>query len=228
MIQKLAKTNIYLATSILLLVPFHAILSIVAYTIFGHYTLTRLFEEYILLCMVLSGVYIFIKDFKNQKKLLDNKLVLLILGYLTLLILFAILGYLNKSVNLKATFYGLLLDSRYLIYFLLIYQSIKSLDINDFKKKINIFKLILIPAALVIGFGLLQVFLLPYDFLAHLGYSKDTIHAYYVVNNNYKYIRILSTLRGPNPLGAYIIFPAIFILSYIVKNKRDYKNYLLV
>ena len=86
MIEKLTKTNLYLALALLVYVPFHAILSIWASSIFGHYTLARLFEEYILGVMLLIGIYLFIKDFKDQKKLFKDKLIILMVSYLALIL----------------------------------------------------------------------------------------------------------------------------------------------
>ena len=200
MIEKLTKTNLYLALALLIYVPFHAILSIWASSIFGHYTLARLFEEYILGVMLLIGIYLFIKDFKDQKKLFKDKLIILMVSYLALI----------------------------LIYFLLVYQTIYLFNKLNLKNKIDISKLIMIPAFIVIAFGLLQVFVLPYNFLSHFGYSKDTILPYQTVNNNLKYIRIMSTLRGSNPLGVYLIFPISFLFIRLLNNKKDYKNYLYI
>ncbi len=228
MIEKLTKTNLYLALALLIYVPFHAILSIWASSIFGHYTLARLFEEYILGVMLLIGIYLFIKDFKDQKKLFKDKLIILMVSYLALILIYSKVGYMSGTVNLKASLYGILLDTRYLIYFLLVYQTIYLFNKLNLKNKIDISKLIMIPAFIVIAFGLLQVFVLPYNFLSHFGYSKDTILPYQTVNNNLKYIRIMSTLRGSNPLGAYLIFPISFLFIRLLNNKKDYKNYIYI
>jgi O-antigen ligase len=53
-------------------------------------------------------------------------------------------------------------------------------------------------------FGLCQL-LLPIGFLAHFGYGPQTIPAYQTVDNKLDYQRIQSTLRGANPLGAYLV-----------------------
>lgn len=225
MLKKLTKINISLALTILLIVPFHALLSVWLNSVFGHYVLMRLIEEYILAVMLIIGTVILIKDFKNQKELFKDKLIILIIAYLIVLLLCAVAGHLNSLVNIKATIYGLLLDSRYLIYFLLFYQSLYLAKRLKLKEITDIKRIIMIPAFMVISFGLLQVFVLPYNFLSHLGYSKDTILAYQTVNHNLKYIRIISTLRGANPLGAYMIFPISFIFINIIKNKKSVINY---
>ena len=70
----------------------------------------------------------------------------------------------------------------------------------------------------MILFGLVQKFLLPYDFLRHFGYGSSTIPAYQTVDANLDYRRIQSTLRGANPLGAYLI---LVILALSVGAKKS-------
>jgi len=41
--------------------------------------------------------------------------------------------------------------------------------------------------------------------LAHFGYNSSTISPIETINNNSNYIRVASTLRGANPLGAYML-----------------------
>jgi len=74
-------------------------------------------------------------------------------------------------------------------------------------------------ALVVFIFALLQVFVLPYDFLTYLGYNKNTIVPYLVVDKNYAFIRINSTLRGPNPLGAYSVVILSLVVSAVMRHK---------
>lgn len=89
---------------------------------------------------------------------------------------------------------------------------------SDFLKR-HWQKMVLVPAMVVILFGLMQRFVLPYDFLKHVGYGQSTIPAYQTVDNKIDYRRIQSTLRGANPLGAYLVLviPALFL--YVRKEK---------
>ena len=89
---------------------------------------------------------------------------------------------------------------------------------------------LLIGAVIVLGFGCLQL-LLPPDNLAVLGYDKTkNIAPYLTVDQNEAYVRINSTLRGPNPLGVYagsVLVIALVALIYKlrqseVQKKREY------
>src|SRR6185503_16711282 len=66
---------------------------------------------------------------------------------------------------------------------------------------------VLIPAVLVVIFGLLQVYALPAGFLKHFGYGASTILPYETLGTTT--LRFPSTLGGPNQLGTYLILPTV-------------------
>jgi hypothetical protein len=76
-------------------------------------------------------------------------------------------------------------------------------------------------ALIVCGFALLQVFVLPYDVLKYLGYNINTIAPYLTVDLNYDYIRINSTLRGPNSLGAYAVIVLATVLAFWLRGDHS-------
>jgi O-antigen ligase len=77
------------------------------------------------------------------------------------------------------------------------------------------------PAVVVIGFGLLQHFVLPVSFLSHVGYGPETIPASQTVDQKPQYVRVQSTLRGANPLGAYLIVVLAALWVQAVSYKRQ-------
>jgi hypothetical protein len=108
----------------------------------------------------------------------------------------------------EATIAGLFINLRAFLFFVLVYVAC-----TLYPSAIRLFVMtFFIGAAVVIGFALLQVFVLPYDILKYIGYGPQTIVPYLTVDQNMDYIRINSTLRGPNPLGAY----ALIVLSLLV------------
>jgi O-antigen ligase len=64
----------------------------------------------------------------------------------------------------------------------------------------------------VIGFGLLQIYVLPANWLVHFGYGPHTIVPYQLVDPAVKSIRILSTLGGPNQLGSFLLLPLSLVI----------------
>jgi hypothetical protein len=83
----------------------------------------------------------------------------------------------------------------------------------------NFFKIFMFGAVLVVVFALLQVFVLPADILKYIGYGPHTIEPYLTVDKNSAFVRINSTLRGPNSLGAYAVIVLGFIAAAIAKRK---------
>ena len=68
--------------------------------------------------------------------------------------------------------------------------------------------------------ALLQATILPKDILKSLGYSDLTIKPYLTVDQNNNFVRINSTLRGPNPLGAF----AVIAINLMVIFWRRYQK----
>ena len=118
----------------------------------------------------------------------------------------------------KALAYGLLDDLRFLVFFMVCWAIGYKTDVLSKRWS----KFILIPAAIVVGFGLLQMSLLPANFLVHFGYGPNTIPPYETINNNQSYIRILSTLRGADPLGAYLLLPISALIVLIIKKPKSW------
>ena len=74
-------------------------------------------------------------------------------------------------------------------------------------------------------FGLLQFFVLPYDFLTSFGYNKDTtIAPFNTIDQQLDQLRIMSTTRGPNPLGAYLILPLTALYMVLINFLQKYRK----
>lgn len=99
---------------------------------------------------------------------------------------------------------GLLIDLRYILFAVLVYVAARLFP----QTRPLLIRIGLIGAIIVVGFGLLQI-VLPKDLLSALGYSKATIAPYTTIDNYEGLTRLQSTLRGPNPLGAYTLIVAL-------------------
>ena len=111
---------------------------------------------------------------------------------------------------------GLMVDLRYIAYFILIYVVTR----YNPRYRAWLWHTAAIGAAVVLGFLLAQ-FVLPVDFLKHLGYNEATIAPYILVDMNPAFVRYNSTLRGPNPLGAYaIIVVSIATAWWLIRAKK--------
>ncbi len=209
----IAKISSVIILLILFLIPFQGFITVWPSSIFGHYTLFRLWKEFLLVIILLISIYYLISDLNIRKIIFSNKLSWLIIGFLGIEVLWAIVAYFNKDVSTKALFFGLLLDCRYFIFFGITWIiALKNRDLVKFIPKI-----ILVPAMIVVFFGLAQIFILPHNFLAHFGYNSKTILPFQTINSNSKYIRIISTTRGANPLGAYLIIPISYLIYVFLR-----------
>ena len=111
---------------------------------------------------------------------------------------------------------GLMVDLRYIVYFVLVYVVTR----YNPRYRARLWHTAAIGAAVVLGFLLAQ-FVLPVDFLKHLGYNEATIAPYMLVDMNPAFVRYNSTLRGPNPLGAYaIIVVSIATAWWLIRAKK--------
>lgn len=115
-----------------------------------------------------------------------------------------------------ATIAGLMIDLRYVVFFILVYVCIKLIP----GYRILFLQVGAAGAAIVTSFGILQLFL-PANILSHIGYGESTIEPYLTVDKNPDFIRINSTLRGPNPLGAYIVIVLGLLAAAVMRRRID-------
>jgi hypothetical protein len=113
---------------------------------------------------------------------------------------------------------GLLINLRYFLFFVLVYGALVL-----YPQLYTLFiKVFVAGAFVVIGFAVLQLTVLPHDILKYIGYDNTTIAPYLTVDQNPNYVRINSTLRGPNPLGAYVVVVLSVLLALWLRGKRTF------
>jgi hypothetical protein len=205
---------------IIMLLPFHAFLTVWLSTLIGHYTALRLWKEVLLVFCVLGVFYLLITDHKIRSHTLTRRLVWLILAYIAVTVIWGLLALNQHDVTAKALGYGLIVNLRFLVFFLVTW--VVALRVTRFRTRWE--RLVLWPAAGVIVFGLLQIFLLPNDFLRHFGYSSATIEPIITINSNPNYVRFFSTLRGANPLGAYLVVPISLLVVLLMRKGRNWRH----
>jgi len=135
---------------------------------------------------------------------------------------FVMIGVLNTDLHQAGA--GILIDLRYVLYFVVVYGA---LQLYPHYRRLFV-QVFAWGAVVVVGFGLLQIFVLPADILAHIGYSKATIAPYLTIDKNQSYVRINSTLRGPNPLGAYAMAVLSMMLAYVLRYYRKLQSLQLL
>jgi hypothetical protein len=144
------------------------------------------------------------------RELAYDKIFWLIIAYAGLHILSALFFDTSSAAILA----GLAIDLRYVLFFGLVYVALKALP----QYRQLLVTIGAVGAFVVLGFATLQLFL-PRDILAYIGYSQDTIAPYLTVDKNYDFVRVNSTLRGPNPLGAYAGMVLTLLAAALVRAK---------
>ena len=169
-------------------------------------------KEILLGLALLLGVVIL--TFKGKWSILQSRLIYF-LG------LFAALNLLTIPLfytGFEATIAGLFINMRFILFFGLVFVAIR-LYPQLYRLFLNVF---IGGALVVVGFAILQVTVLPNDFLKYIGYGESTIMPYMTVDNNETYVRINSTLRGPNPLGVYAVVVLSIVLTAWLAGPRKF------
>lgn len=207
---KLSRLLSLSVASILVLLPFHALFTAWIGSNTGHLDLLRIWKEILLVALLPAVTLLAWRSSRIRHWLLTSWTIRLIGIYVLLNLVMGFWAISHHKVNAVALIYALLINLRFVGFFIICVVITSS---DNFLKR-HWPKILLIPAAAVILFGLAQQFLLPYDFLRHFGYGAHTIPAYQTVDANLDYRRIQSTLRGANPLGAYLILvlPALTVV----------------
>ena len=112
---------------------------------------------------------------------------------------------------------GFTYDLRLFGYLILGYGAILLTPINPLKVR----NLVLIVSCVVAGLGVLQYFL-PSGLLTHVGYSVSRgVLPNFFIDDNPEFPRIMSTLRDPNSLGAYLALPIALFMAMVLRARSE-------
>lgn len=216
--DKLTRLLICGVLIILVLVPFHAFFTTWLGSIFGAEDLIKIWKELLLSVLAVFCGYIVFRDKELRTRFQSDLLFKLIGAYVLLHLLRGVVALVNNDVTLEALLFALIINLRFLVFFSVAYVvGTQSQWLHE-----RWVKIVLWPAAVVIIFGLLQQFILPKDFLTHFGYGPDTIPAVATVDQKDSFTRLMSTTRGANPLGAYLVLITTAYVLLIRKQKYFY------
>ena len=218
-VRTLGKVYIWILLIIFGGIVLHALLIVGFGTIWPNYAL--LIKSWKEILMIIAGlIALFLLYKTKQFRILNDPIIIAISAYAALHLLLLTIF----STDLATVSAGLAIDLRYLLFFGLVYIAVR---LYPNSRKLFIWVGI-IGALVVVLFGLLQVFVLPHDILKYIGYNIDTISPYLTVDQNHAFIRINSTFRGPNPLGAYAGLILTLLVSAAIKIKVSKNKFPLV
>ncbi len=209
----------------LVLLPFHAFFSTWLGSITGYLDVIRIWKEWaLLLCLIMAFVVMCVDRSRLWRRLIQASAIRWALLFTLLTLFVGTVTLRGDSVSAEAVIYGLIIQLRMVAVFMLaaFFALYDDMLIRYWKP------IVLIPSVVVVVFGLMQVLVLPYDFLRHFGYGPDTIPAFQTIDGKLAFQRYQSTLRGANPLGAYLLIVIMTLIVHLYQKRRDYAAYVLL
>jgi hypothetical protein len=218
-LQRAEKWAYYLAYAFVLYMPLHIFLSQSLSLITGGLDIWKAAKDIIMVLAVFPLLFIAYKQGALKDRFF-KKFAALGAGYVLIYFLFLIF---DKNADTTSAITGSVYNTRILGYFLLGYVVANARDGSRYVR--SLLKALLVMCGIVAAFGVLQYFL-PKDFLTHFGYSVDRgVKPMFFIDDKPDFPRVMSTLRDPNSLGAFLAFPIAYSVYFlfIKKGKQAYK-----
>src|SRR5262245_61309685 len=118
---KISDYGSYVLGAVLVIVPFHALLTVFASTIFGHYDALKLWKEVVLLLLLPVAGWVFWKSSDLQKRLREGWLFWAMVVYVALHLLLGLMALAKGQVNAYAMLYAWIINLRPMLIFALAY-----------------------------------------------------------------------------------------------------------
>jgi putative inorganic carbon (hco3(-)) transporter len=208
MTQKLERYTQYGLLIILALMPFHAFLSVWLGHVYGHETEIEAWKEVVLLILAALSALLVWSEPKRLGRLRRRWIV--ITAAFTLV---ALVVTVFARPPLTAIAFGAKTDLEFL------FAAVIATLVATPRFVRQAVAVVLIGATVVVGFGLLEIFVLPLNFLSHFGYGPTTLLPYELISGTTT-PRFASTLGGPNQLGTYLILPICLSLALAIRRKQ--------
>lgn len=204
---------------ILVLLPLHAFISTWGGTAIGPLLVWKSWKEIILLALVPVVVWLCFLRADIRRGMWRGWLNRAVALYVLITLVMAI----GSPAPTQAIIAGLLMNLRFFAIFVLAEVLLVANPpwLARFKNRLTPW---LFGAGVFLSMlAILQVTVIPKDFLGHFGYNKDTTIAPYVlVDQDPHALRAFATMRGPNTLASYLLLPLALALLVWWQNKRKW------
>lgn len=194
---------------LMVLLPFHAFLSVYAGHLFGHQAIWQSWKEVLLVLLgIVAAVHLARTPSARQR--LRRPVNDWVLAFVAIGLIVSLFG----RPEFNQLLFGLKINFEFLLAFVIAQLATEGVSHQHVKRNI-------IGTGLVVaGLAVLQMTLLPRDFLVQFGYSATTIAPYQLVDPQLDSIRVLSTLGGPNQLGSFLLIPLALLLVMAIRQPR--------
>lgn len=221
MVEKLKRLPLTGLFALLAYMPFHIFLSQWLSTFTGGLSVWKVGKEVVTMALVVVCFgWVMYKRVHRRAPYLT--FVFLSLAYTLLHVL---LYFSNHDTSLRVAALATVYNSR-LLWYLIIGMSAALL----FPRELNpgkLAKIVLLISSIVVGLGLVQ-HALPRDTMTHFGYSlaRGARPAFFI-DDKPDLPRIMSTLRDPNSLGAFLIVPIMILTVYFLDDRYSKRRQLI-
>lgn len=196
--------------TLLVYMPFHIFLSQSLSLATGGLEIWKVGKDILLALLVLFTIcLIFYRK-------LASKPFKIILGLTVVYSLFMAITWLfNRDIHAPSALLGIVHNLR-LPGFLILGLGAALLNPRKFVFSL-VFKVVIIISTIVALLAVIQYYL-PSDILTHFGYSIERgVRPTFFIDDHPDLMRVMSTLREPNALGAYLILPIAVLATAILK-----------
>ncbi len=218
---KLRQIPYYGSLALLAYMPFHVFFSQWLSTFTGGLDIWKGAKDGIAFGLLLIAVSLVAWQHKKTPKAYWY----LVLAGATYGLLHVILYLANKDTSLQIAGLATAYNCRLIAYAIIGWSAaLLSLERLELRKLI---KVILIASTIVCVIGLLQ-YVQPKDVMTHFGYRVERgVKPAFFIDDKPDLPRIMSTLRDPNSLAAYLVIPITLLWAHLIQNKNRNRLMLL-
>lgn len=214
--DKLRRIPIYGVYGLLIYMPFHVFLSQSLSLLTGGLTVWKVAKD--ALTAILVAIIVFMVWSRHKPTPVFKPYFLLPIFYLLIHLL---VWAFNRHIFTQSAILGTVYNTRLLGY-LLIGLGAGLMWPKKFEPS-KVIRVVITVSTIVCLLGVIQYFL-PKDILSQVGYSPARgVKPAFFIDDKPDLPRIMSTLRDPNSLGAYLVLP-ITLLAYELFNAKNRKR----
>lgn len=219
MMLKAVRIPLIASLALLVYMPFHIFLAQSLSLATGGLDLWKIGKDLMLILAVLFTICLVVIKGKA------NRTFTVVVGGTALYGLFHLgLWALHPDLYNQSAALGTIYNTRLLLFAVLGFGAVTLLPKFVFS---SLLKIVLIVSTIVAALGILQYFL-PNDVLSHVGYSLERgVRPAFSIDDNPDFPRIMSTLREPNALGAYLIVPLVALTVLFFRVKDGGRRFML-
>jgi hypothetical protein len=218
--QRVSQALFYLSLAFIVYMPLHVFISQSASLVTGGLEVWKASKDVLLVLLVPFMLYVSYRRGLFQNK--SFKWLMILGGSYTLL--HGLFVLFDQSDDTYSAIVGSVYNTRLLGYLLLGYLVGTAKNAEKYLK--YLLTTVVIVASAVAVFGVAQYFL-PSDLLANVGYTLERgVKPLFFIDDRPELPRVMSTIKDPNSLGAYLILPTLLVGYALVKKEVNEKLFM--